>query len=261
MKKMIDSHCHLQQLSQSALVSTFESSLKILICNSTSQSDWQDVLNLGSNQVIPCIGIHPWYLNSATGEWEEQMRNLVCRDGVHVGEIGLDNCKSKLCPKPVQEDFFRKQLRMAVEFHKVANIHCVSAYGKMLTILKQEVPGGDLKVLLHSWEGPWEVTKEMLDHFGQNIVFSLSMASLNKEKQRKVAFQIPLDNIMIETDSPSQAVASFLTTEPDVELINGKPVNKPWYLKHVFHQLREMKSIGEDELLETLNNNFYRIFR
>ena len=230
------------------------------VCNATSQNDWQQVLNIANDKIVPCIGIHPWYLSSASEDWESQMRELVRRPNVHVGEIGLDNYKVKISPKPLQEEFFRKQLQIAKDFGKVANVHCVSAYGKLVKVVKDGRFDRDLKILMHSWEGPWNITEELLTLLGGNVVFSLSMVSLGKEKHLDVVRRLPLENVLIETDSPSQAMMEFVKDEEDLELINGKVMNKPWYLKHVFHKLAQIKEINEEDLNQSLLNNFNRLF-
>ena len=78
------------------------------------------------------------------------MRNIIQIPGIHVGEIGLDNYKSKVVPKSLQELFFRKQLQIALEFNKVVNVHCVSAFGKLIKLLQEETSGRDIKIILHS---------------------------------------------------------------------------------------------------------------
>ena len=259
MKNLVDSHCHLQFLPSSCIPESLLT-LSHLICNSTSQSDWQQVLSLSSPQITSCIGLHPWYLLSATPDWEEQMRELIHLPNIHVGEIGIDNYKAKTIPKVLQDTFFTKQLLIAKEFNKVANIHCVSAFGRLIKILKQVDPKGEIKILLHSWEGPWDCTESILKAYGNNVVFSMSMVSLARDKGRKVAERLPCENIVIETDSPSQSVLEFVENEPGIEIENGKVINKPWYLKTVFKRLGELKMIDEAELSEVLMNNYLRFF-
>ena len=258
MRNLIDSHCHIQQLPRSAILEAIQGGISTFICNSTSQEDWNEVLSLKSAEIIPCIGIHPWYLPTAQADWETSMRDLIRLEGVHVGEIGLDNYKAKTIPKKTQEVFFRKQLQMALEFNKVANIHCVSAFGKLEKVLREEKNHQKLKILLHSWEGPWETTRAIIETFGQDVVFSLSMVSVSKEKHREVVMRIPAENVVIETDSPSQCVESLLREQP--EICEGKAVNKPIYLKYVLDALADIRGVDPTHLSVQMSQNFARIF-
>ena len=259
MRSLVDCHCHLQQLPLNTIIEGISSGVTHLICNSTSENDWYTVLNLKSENITPCIGVHPWYLNEASADWEEKMRELIKIKGVHVGEIGLDNNKSKIVSKPLQESFFTKQIRMAKDYNKVANVHCVSAFGKLLKILTNESPNGDLKVLLHSWEGPWDITNLLLNHFKTNVIFSLSMVSVSKDKHRDVVLNIPHTNIVIETDSPSQFVES-LVSEEILEYHNGRPINKPIYLKYVLKRLANIRNTTPETLSQQIFENFERIY-
>jgi TatD DNase family protein len=238
MMNLIDSHCHLQYFSNAIVAESLSAGLSQLICNATCESDWSQVLSLQSPYVIPCLGIHPWYVSSASPNWESALREFVQTPGVHIGEIGLDNYKSKLAPKPTQEHFFRTQLGIAKDYNKVANIHCVSAYGKMKEILCKVSPSGDLKVLLHSWEGPWEVAKPLLDHFQGNILFSLSMVSVSKPKHQ-----------------------SMISAEPILDYNDAnKLINKPTYLKYVLQALSANLALEPELLAAAFSRNILRLF-
>jgi TatD DNase family protein len=260
MRGLIDSHCHLQFSSPDAVTQALQNGVSSFICNSTSENDWDSVLNMKSSYITPCIGLHPWYLNTVSNRWEEKMREILtgCNE-IHIGEIGLDNYKSKLVSKATQELYFRKQIRIAIEYRRTISVHCVSAFGKLFNVLSQEIPAGDLKVLLHSWEGPLDISLKLLKLFGQNIVFSLSMPSLTKPKHAKTILEIPETNIVIETDSPSQCVDTLLTQEI-IEYDQGKPINKPIYLKYVLQELSSIKRIPIEDLKDILYINSIRIF-
>ncbi|OMJ84118.1 hypothetical protein SteCoe_14808 [Stentor coeruleus] len=259
MRKLIDSHCHLQCLTPKALSETLMENTTIYICNATNENDWDQVISLKSEKVIPCIGIHPWYVSSLSPTWLEKLHIHLQNPDVQIGEIGLDNCKSKIAPKKLQEQIFRSQLQLALEYNKVVNIHCVSAYGKVANILQEYIKIKQFKVLMHSWEGPWEVTSRLLRMFGPNIVFSLSMVSVARNKHVDVVQKLSDENIVIETDSPSQIVTSLVESE-EIEYEDGKAVNKPKYLKYVLQTVARIRETSEDALAERLEQNFNRIF-
>lgn len=112
-------------------------------------------MNRNHQRVVSCIGIHPWYVNSLNDGWESRMENLLSENPhLKVGEIGLDHYKSKLAPKLLQEQVFRTQIRIALKFNRFMNIHCVSAFGKVLKILRDEMQNTKVPFIMHSYEGP-----------------------------------------------------------------------------------------------------------
>lgn len=259
MRKLIDCHCHLQCLTPKALSETLMENSITYICNATNENDWDQVLSLKSEKIIPCIGIHPWYISSLSPNWLEKLHTYLQIPEVQMGEIGLDNCKSKIAPKKLQEEIFRAQLQLALQYNKVVNIHCVSAYGKVANILQEYLKIRQFKVLMHSWEGPWEITSNLLKMFGQNIVFSLSMVSVARNKHVDVVQKLPDENIVIETDSPSQIVTSLVEGE-EIEYEEGRAVNKPIYLRYVLQAVARIRETSEDALAERFEQNFNRIF-
>lgn len=252
---LIDGHCHLQWLPRTVISESLSQGVSHFICNSTSPADWEEVLSMQSPNLTPCIGIHPWYVNSINSDWEGLMQDLVSRPGVHIGEIGLDNCRKKIAPKALQELFFRKQLEIAKKAQKVVSVHCVAAFGEIEKILNEEK---GIRVLMHSWEGPLDLTRRLIGEFGNNILFSLSMASVSKEKHRDMVERVPIENVMIETDSPSLCVEEMI--REDVERRDGKPLNKPIYLKYVLERLALIRNCSEASLSPQISANFSRLF-
>ena len=261
-KLLVDSHCHLQQMGNVSGVLQECFGLHKAVCNSTSEEDWEEVLNLSKcfTEVVPCVGIHPWWGNQVSSDWETKLvQKLLENPHAQVGEIGLDHMKSKIPSKQAQEAIFRAQVRIALEHNRVMSIHCVKAFGKVVNILKQEMQLKKVPFLMHSYEGPLEMTQELLKHFSDQVVFSLSMVSVSKEKLRNSILSIPLENILIETDSPSQVVTSLLS-EDSLKYYNSNPQNHPKFLHHVLSALAQLKGIDQLELEAILYNNFLRVF-
>ncbi|CAG9332311.1 unnamed protein product [Blepharisma stoltei] len=259
-RTLLDAHCHLQEINiiERVLEEANRAGVTDFICNGIQENDWNQVLELNiiNSRIIPCIGIHPWYINSAIDGWEERMEALLASSNkIYVGEIGLDHYKSKLAPKMLQEDFFRRQIRIALKYRRLMSIHCVSAFGKVIKILRQEMKNSRVPFIMHSYEGPWEMTQELLAHFPNEVMFSLSMVSVWKAKHQSVIERIPLTNILIETDSPSQIIKEMIP-EP---LEEEKPQNFPKYLPLVFSQLCRIKNSSEEETAEQLYHNFQKI--
>ena len=113
-----DAHNHLQDLRltpfRSKIVTEIlAAGIKGMVVNGSSQEDWQDVLELARSYewIVPAFGLHPWYLESATSEWQTNLENLLDSIPSTIGEIGLDRRKRGLNFEK-QLEFFRIQLEV-----------------------------------------------------------------------------------------------------------------------------------------------------
>ena len=128
----IDAHCHL--LKESELLDAQMVGVKRLMVNSAKPDEWEKILNLKKEGIIPSIGIHPWYVSEATEDWDEEMEKILAENpDVQVGEIGLDKIKPDFVR---QKQVFLTQLKLAQKYNRVASIHCVRAWGEMMPLLR-----------------------------------------------------------------------------------------------------------------------------
>ena len=185
-----------------------------------------------------------------------------------VGEIGLD-FHYDLSPREEQRDCFRRQIRMANELKMPIVIHSREADGETMDILKEEgafseerkswfaerpVPAGwesaakDARVLLHCYSGSRELGEQYV-RLGGTLSMCGPLTYKNARKTVEVAEAIPLEFLLVETDSP------FLTPVP----LRGKP-NRSSYVVHTARRLAMIKGMELEDVAEQTCINAMRFF-
>ena len=208
--KLFDAHCHLQdsRIFSDAEDVIFNAKLKDIIkiaVKSTTEQDWQRVgkLSRDFDSLNPSFGLHPWFLSLRSREWKDELRKyLLAYPKAGIGEIGIDpNTKGDFGVEITeQEEIFCNQLDLAKEFKRPVSIHCRTAWGRLIKILKEtgELPAG---MMIHCFGGSVETAKELLN-LGAYISFSGTITRVNNKKVSEVVKIIPSDKILIETDAP-----------------------------------------------------------
>ena len=199
----LDSHCHLpEQPLMEGISGIMEGRPRVarMLCNATREGDWQPVIELaaGEKRVIPFLGIHPWFADSAAAGWEERLMALLERIPAGIGETGLDKC----CRADFggQQRIFQTQLRMAAELRRPLVIHCVKAWGRLLEMLEQSAAPLP-PVLIHSFGGAAETLQRLL-RLGCFISFSERV--ITDSRLHPCLLQTPLARLLLETDAPWQ---------------------------------------------------------
>ena len=260
-----DAHNHLQD---DRLRSQFPSIIQALeeipirkaVVNGTCESDWPAVARLAATYgwVIPSAGLHPWFVNRRSENWEGRLSELLDSEPHKwaIGEIGLDRWIDGH-DIAAQEQVFRVQLRHAASRNLPLSIHCIQAWGLMLDILQdEELPVGGF--LLHSYGGPAEMIAPFAELGGY---FSLSgyFAHPRKERQREVFKRVPLDRLLLETDAPDMTPPSshalhFLSDS------HGGDLNHPANIPAVYEFASELYAVPMEQLAIRIENNFKRLF-
>ena len=163
-----------------------------------------------------------------------------------IGEIGLDYYWDK-SPKDIQQQVFRKQIRLAKKVNLPIIIHNREATSDIVEILKEE-GASEVGGIMHCFSGSVETARECLD---MNFYISLGgpVTFKNAKKPKEVAKDVPLDKLLIETDCP------YLTPHPH----RGKR-NEPAYVKLVAEQIAELKGLTFDEVAAATTENAKRLF-
>lgn len=196
--------------------------------------------------IYAAVGFHPHEASMAKDEDYDMLAQWCSEDKVvAVGEIGLDYYYN-LSPKDVQQRTFAKQLDLARQVHKPVIIHDRDAHADTLRIIKKE--GQGVHGVFHCYSGSLEMAKELLK-MGYYISFAGPLTFKNAAKLREVAAFVPLDRILIETDSP------YLTPVP----YRGHR-NEPCYVRYVFDELVKIKDCRKDVLAAQLKDNMGRLF-
>jgi len=192
------------------------------------------------------VGVHP----NHEVENEPTVKEL-CELSKHekcvaIGETGMDFFRDAL-DADVQEERFRTHLKAAHIVNKPVIVHMRDADEATLRILKDEDVAG-CGGIMHCFSSGWDAASQALD-MGMSISFSGNVTFKKNDDLRAVAAQVPLESILIETDSP------YLAPVPK----RGKR-NEPTYVKHVAECIAEVRGISLEALVEATTANALKRF-
>jgi TatD DNase family protein len=204
--------------------------------------------------IYATIGIHPHEAKLARDADFEEMAQLATRPKVIAwGEIGLDYFYDH-SPRDIQQQVFLRQLEMAQAARLPIVIHCRpsdgtdDAWEDCLTLLRERWAGNGLGGILHCFTGTMAHATRALD-MGFMISFAGNVTFPKAQPIRDAAKQVPLDRMLIETDSP------FLAPVPH----RGKR-NEPSFVKETARQIGEIRGQSMEDIGFQTANNFYRFF-
>jgi TatD DNase family protein len=204
---LFDAHAHLQDPRvgeglTSLLDRAGAAGVGAVVCCGTEPSDWPRVLALAAAhpQVVPMLGLHPWMVDGAPGDWMGRLEDLVTRHPVALGECGLDFAREGDCG--AQELALRLQLRLAKRLDRPVALHCVKAHGRLAEILREEgLPsaGG----LIHAYSGSAEMARVFQD-LGLHLSFAAGITRPGNRKAAEVVAAVRPDRLLVESDTPDQ---------------------------------------------------------
>jgi len=206
------------------------------------------VLASQSEDVYAAVGTHPHDARLYNQQAEEKIRELVENSRVIAwGEIGLDFHYDN-SPRDVQVEVFRRQLRAARELNVPVIVHTREAEAETSDALRAEWFGSGLPGVMHCFSGSQWLAAEAIA-LGMLISFSGILTFKKADDLRAIARQVPLDQLLIETDCP------YLTPVP----YRGKR-NEPAYVVEVARCLAELRGISLNEIGNITTANFARVF-
>ena len=246
----VDTHCHVVMNPKGAekIVQNFEKdSIDFVVTIGTNVKNSAEAVafaNAHAN-VYATVGVYPEYAEENMQQALAQIETLLKEPKVvAIGEIGLDY-HTPGYQKQWQQALFRKQLNLAIAYNKTVVIHSREATQDMLTILKEYAP--KLKhIVLHCFSGSVESAKEFLS-LGCYISFAGPITF--KKTNREILHHIPLDRLLIETDSP------YLAPEP----VRGT-VNEPANVKFVAQKIADTLEMPVEKLAQITKENAKRAF-
>jgi TatD DNase family protein len=258
---MVDSHCHLadetfaadlEAVIERARGAGLERSLVILEAGNVAEAAQAERITALWPPTRFAIGIHPHQAHQFSSN-ELAAAEVVRRELARipaaraVGEIGLDY-HYDYSPRPVQQAVFRGQIRLARELQRPVVVHTREADADTLTILREE-GAGEITGVLHCFTGDDALAEAALD-----LGFYISLAGIvtfpRASALRDTARRVPLDRLLVETDSP------FLAPVP----YRGKR-NEPAHVARVVAALAALHQIPADELARRTTVNFHALFR
>ena len=213
---------------------------------------WDDLLKtLELIKQVPflygTVGIHPCKVSELNDERMEQMRDFCSGDKiVAVGEIGLDYYWMS-DPKEVQKEWFIRQLRLAKEVNLPVVIHSRDASQDTFDIMKAE-HAGTTGGVIHCYSGSVEMAREYVK-MGYFLGIGGVVTFKNSKTLKKVAAEIPLEHIVIETDCPYLAPTPY----------RGKR-NSSAYLPMVVEEIARLRGISPEEVERVTYENALRLY-
>jgi len=247
---LIDTHCHLDceplytQLDQ-MLCCARKSGIGGFVVPGVHPDNWPRILQLAAQQpdLHAALGIHPMHVLKADSQCLSRLEELA-KHCVAIGEIGIDPDFDP--PPDVQVTVFRSQLQIAARLGLPVIIHCRSKFQMTLQIMKEEAiqhVGG----IMHAFSGSREMALEFI-RLGFCISFSGSLTWPGSKRLRKLACQLPLDAVVLETDAPNMAPQTY----------KGQ-INQPTWLMDVFLELCALRSESPGQIANATLANTLRV--
>ena len=252
---IVDSHCHLDH---SPLYEKLEEivnraqliGVKFLLTISTSLNSFEKIKTIISKyeNIYGTIGIHPHETKDHVNVDKKKLLELKGSNNkiIGIGETGLDFYYQN-SNKLVQKKKFIEHIEAAIELGLPIIVHSREAEIDTLNILK-DFSSKNPKILMHCFTGSSNFSKKLLD-LGAYISLSGIITFKNSVELQKTASTIPMDRLLIETDSP------FLAPEP-----KRGSTNEPSFIKYTALKLAEIKDISYNDLIVYTSNNFIKLF-
>ena len=254
----IDTHAHLNSKQFTAevddvLTRAREAGIVRILVIGTDRDDSERGVLLAKQhpELRAIVGIQPNNLNEAEPTDFDTIVTLATDPTVvAIGETGMDRYW-KTVPIPLQRDYFFRHLRLAHERSLPVVIHCREAEGdivEVLTTFSQET-GSPIAGVMHSFAGD-EATARACLALGLHISFAGMVTFKKNQALRDVAAIVPLDRLLVETDTP------FLSPEP----FRGKP-NEPARVVHTGECLAKVHGIRVEQMAEITTANAKKLFQ
>lgn len=254
---IFDTHCHVydekyEEGSINVVKSCIDNGVSLMMIPGDNIEHSIKAIDIASifSEVYCAIGIHPEEINSISlEEGIKKLRELFYTSNKikAIGEIGLDRYWVKdeeIIQKQVE--YFIAQIELANELKLPIIVHDREAHGLTLEILKKYTPkyGG----VLHCFSGSVEYMNEILK-LGLYIGLDGPVTWKKAEMPKMIAKNVPLDRLLVETDSP------YLTPAP----FRGK-MNYPYYVKYVIEEIAKIRENNSREIEEATYENGRRLF-
>lgn len=211
MLRYIDSHVHFQDFIDISIEDVVNNAKEVgvekLLNVSSSVLDWdaiETILEEYEDIIIPAFGIHPWNVLYVDDSLEKLQQLLIKYPNALIGEIGLDGNREEFS---LQIELFEKQIALAKQYKRPIIVHGLksqSYFEKNWDIMPE-------KFVFHSYNGKTEFLKQIVAKDGY---VSLSLSILNNSKKEEIVSLIPLDRMLLETDSPHQGLDRDIENEP-----------------------------------------------
>ncbi|MBX9904843.1 MAG: TatD family hydrolase [Burkholderiales bacterium] len=250
---LVDSHCHLDfpELADNlpAILETMrENDVGAALCISVTLEDFPKVLALAEQHenLFASVGVHPDYPDLREPTVAELVELASHPKVVAIGETGLDYYRLT-GDLEWQRERFRVHIRAARQSGKPLIIHTRSASADTLRLMQEE-RAAEAGGVMHCFTESWEVAQGALE-MGFHISFSGIVTFKNAKELKDVARQVPLDRLLVETDSPYLAPVPY----------RGK-TNQPGWVKHVAEEVARLQNRTFADVAAATTSNFFKLF-
>ncbi len=257
----VDSHCHVDGAEfdadrEEVIARAENAGVKMMLVVGTGEphsGNFERAVALAEKHenIFAAVGVHPHDAKTYDAEAESQLINLA-KSGKKVvawGEIGLDFYYEH-SPRDIQEEVFRKQIRLAQKLGLPIIIHSREADAETIRILTEECSDKDFRGgVMHCFGGSAAMAESLME-IGFLISFAGNVTFKKAENLREAARIVPLDKLLIETDCPYLAPMPF----------RGKR-NEPSFVVETAKFLAEFYSVELEELANQTTKNFKQFFR
>ena len=259
----VDSHAHLEGRRfdsdrEQVIARARESGVETIVAigNGDGPANFDCGIQLAEKYefIYATIGIHPHEARLANQAALDRMEQLARHPKIIAwGEIGLDYFYDH-SPRDVQQKAFIKQMELARAAKLPIVIHCRPSEGKedawddCLRLIQERWASAGIGGVLHCFTGNASQAKRALD-MGFMVSFAGNLTFPKAQQIRDAAMEVPLDRMLIETDSP------FLAPVPH----RGKR-NEPAFVKEVARQMGELRGVSTEDIGRQTTGNFYRFF-
>ena len=251
---LIDSHCHLDfpELAgrlDVVVAAMREHQVSHALCISVTLQDFPQVRAIAERfeHIYGTVGVHPDYPDVPEAGVEELVQLADHPKIVAIGETGLDYYRIKE-NNEWQRERFRTHIRAARRCGKPLVVHTRDAAADTLRIMREE-EAREVGGVMHCFTGDWESARAAMD-LGFYISFSGIVTFKNAQALKEVARRVPLERMLVETDSP------YLAPVPH----RGK-TNEPAMVRYVAAEVARLRGIDVSEVSEQTTKNFFNLFR
>ncbi|MAS00007.1 MAG: DNAase [Nitrosomonadales bacterium] len=249
----IDSHCHinfpeLHEKIHNVLDNMKENKISHALCVSVTLDKIEEILKLTKqhSNIYASVGVHPDYEDITEPDIDTLFKYSQDKKVVAIGETGLDYFRLK-GDLSWQRERFRTHIRAAIKSRLPLIIHTRNAREDTIKIMKEEDAKSATGVM-HCFTESYEMARKAID-LGFYISFSGIITFKNADELRDTVKKIPIENILIETDSP------YLAPVPK----RGK-LNEPSNVIYVAEKIAELKKIPIEKVAEITTSNFFDLF-
>ena len=251
---LVDSHCHLNfpelvANMDAVRLSMQQQQVTHALCVSVTLPDFPQVLAVAEahDNFYASVGVHPDYEDAGVVTVEELVDLAQHPKVVAIGETGLDYFRLT-GDLEWQRERFRTHIRAAIAAEKPLIIHTRAAAEDTLRIMREE-DAQRIGGVMHCFTESLDVAKQAIEQ-GFYISFSGIVTFKNAQSLKDVAKAVPLERMLVETDSPYLAPVPY----------RGK-TNQPAYVRYVAEEIATLRGISLEEVAAATTRNFFELFR